>query len=135
MPDMPDMPDDAKALLDSTNFAHVATIMDDGSPQVTPVWVTREGDVAVFNTAKGRLKHRNLERDPRVALSVHDQSNPYTYLQIQGTVEMEDDADKAMIDRLSQKYMGQDYPYSPPGEERVTVRVVADAIDYRPPRG
>lgn len=132
---MPEMPDDAKALLDGANFAHVATLQEDGSPQVTPVWITRDGDVAMFNTAKGRVKHRNLVRDPRVAISVHDESNPYTYVQIQGTAELVDDADMTVINQLSNNYMGQDYPYAQPGEERVTVRIVADSVDYTPPRG
>lgn len=132
---MPTIPEDATAILDGVNYGHVATVQEDGSPQVTPVWIERDGDVVVFNTAKGRRKHRNLVRDPRVAISVHDQANPYTYIQVRGTVEMVDDPDKAVINRLANKYMGQDYPPTPPGEERVTVRLTVDAVDFRPPRG
>lgn len=132
---MPTIPEDATAILDGVNYGHVATVQEDGSPQVTPVWIERDGDVVVFNTTKGRRKHRNLVRDPRVAISVHDQANPYTYIQVRGTVEMVDDPDKAVINRLANKYMGQDYPPTPPGEERVTVRLTVDAVDFRPPRG
>lgn len=131
---MATIPEDARALLDAPNFAHVATLMEDGSPQVTPVWVERDGDVVVFNTAKGRTKHRNLVRDPRVAISVHDQDNPYAYLQVRGSVTFVDDPDKTDINRLSHKYAGRDYPYAGPDEERVTVRIQPDAVTWRPPR-
>jgi len=129
------IPEEAHRLLDDANFGHVATVMPDGSVQSTPVWVMREGDVAVFNTAKGRTKYENLLRDPRVTLSVHGQENPYQYLQIRGRAEIDEGSGLAMIHELSHKYMGRDYPYLQPGEERVTVRITAEHVQYQSPRG
>jgi PPOX class probable F420-dependent enzyme len=126
------IPPDAYALLDAPNLAHVATLMPDGRPQVTPVWVERDGDDTVlFNTAKGRVKHRNLERDPRVALSVHAQDDLYNYLQVRGTAELIEDGAGAHIDRLSNKYLGRDYPFLQPGEQRVIVRVTPETVQLR----
>ncbi len=123
------LPEPVWPLLDRPNFAHVATLMADGSPQVTPVWVDREDDVAVrFNTAKGRVKHRNLERDPRVAISVHDQDDPYSYVQVRGRVELVEDGAVAHIHALSQAYFGRDFALAE-GEERVIVRVEPETVD------
>ncbi len=130
------LPSEAYALLDDKNFAHVVTLQPDGMPQTTPVWIDRDGGVPVFNTAKGRAKHRNLVRDPRVALSVHDANNPYSYLQVRGRAELVEDGADDHIDRMAQKYLGQDtYPFRQPGEERILVRVVPEAVDWTPPRG
>jgi PPOX class probable F420-dependent enzyme len=107
--------DDVKA------FAHLGTLLPDGSPQVTPVWFDTAGDAIRVNSAKGRWKDRNMRRDGRVALAIMDPQNPYRYLQIRGRVERitEDGAD-AHIDRLAKKYMGADtYPFRQPGEVRV----------------
>jgi PPOX class probable F420-dependent enzyme len=128
------IPEAAFPLLDGKNFAHVVTLMDDGSPQVSPVWVARDGeDTVVFNTAKGRVKHRNLARDPRIALSVHDQGNPYSYLQVRGRAELIDAGAREHIDEMSRKYLGKAYPLSnlAEGEERVIVRVAVEAVDHR----
>ncbi len=130
------VPSEAYALLDDKNFAHVVTLQPDGMPQTTPVWIDRDGGVPVFNTAKGRAKHRNLVRDPRVALSVHDANNPYSYLQVRGRAELVEDGADDHIDRMAQKYLGKDtYPFRQPGEERILVRVVPEAVDWTPPRG
>lgn len=129
------IPEEARRLLDEPNFAHVATLMRDGSVQTTPVWISRDGDMAVFNTSKGRTKYENLLRDPRVSLSVHDRENPYQYLQIRGRAEIDEASGLALIHELSHKYMGQDYPYLQPGEERVTVRVTPEHVQYQSPRG
>jgi PPOX class probable F420-dependent enzyme len=83
---MASIPESHRDILTGPNFAHVATLMPDGAPQVTPVWVDLEGDTVVLNTAAGRQKARNLDRDGRVALSVHDQKNPYRYIQVRGKV-------------------------------------------------
>ncbi len=116
-------------LLDGLNFAHVATLLPDGSPQVTPVWVDREGDLAVrINTAKGRVKHRNLVRDPRVAISVHDQDDPYSYVQVRGRAELVEEGAVAHIHALSHAYFGRDFPLAP-GEERIIVRVEPERLD------
>lgn len=108
-------------LLDKPAFAHVATLMKDGSPQVTPVWVDREGDKVVINSAEGRVKDKNLKRDKRIALSITDPANPYRMLSIRGeVVEITKDGAEEHIDRLAKKYMGVDtYPYRTPTEKRV----------------
>ncbi len=125
------IPDAAFPLFDGINFAHVVTLMEDGSPQVSPVWVARDGaEAVVFNTAKGRVKHRNLERDPRIALSVHAQDDPYTYIQVRGTAELVDEGALEHIDAMSRKYIGKDYPFLGEGEERVIVRVTPGSIDH-----
>lgn len=100
------IPDDALHLLDDVNFAHVVTLMDDGEPQTTPVWITRDGTTPVFNTAKGRLKQRNLERDPRIAFSVLQHDNPYEYLQVRGRATMVEEGAVEQIHALAHKYMG-----------------------------
>lgn len=108
-------------LLDKPAFAHVATLMKDGSPQVTPVWVDREGDKVVINSAEGRVKDKNLKRDKRIALSITDPANPYRMLSIRGeVVEITTEGAEEHIDRLAMKYMGvEKYPYRTPTEKRV----------------
>ncbi|SCL17086.1 PPOX class F420-dependent oxidoreductase [Micromonospora inyonensis] len=112
------------ALLNEPQLAHVATIEADGTPHVTPVWVDTDGEHVVFNTAKGRVKHRNMERNPVVAISVSDRANDYRTLWIKGTVELITEGADEHIDRMAKKYLGKDtYPFHKPGEERVIVRV------------
>ena len=112
-------------------FAHVATLNSDGSPQVTPVWVDYDGTHVLINTAKGRVKAKNLAREPRVALSVADPENSYRYIGIQGrVVEMTESGGDAHIDKMAKKYIGQDqYPYLQPGEKRIVVTVKPDKVD------
>lgn len=124
------IPASHRDLLEKPNFGHLATLMPDGSPQVTPVWVDIEGDTILFNTAEGRVKTRNLDRDGRVAISVADQHNPYRYIQVRGRVvsRTHDGAD-AHIDRLAKKYLGQDrYPFRQPGEQRVIFRIQPEHV-------
>jgi len=106
-------------------LANLATLMPDGSPQVTPVWFdVADGKVRV-NTARGRVKDRNMTRDPRVALVIVDPDNPYRHVQIRGRVARitEDGAD-AHIDKLAKKYLNQDkYPFRKPGEVRVIYEI------------
>ena len=119
-------PEPYKDLLQKKAFAALATVGADGTPQVTPVWFDYDGTHLRFNTAKGRVKDRNLRRQPAVALSIQDPDNPYRYVQVRGRVVgvTEDGAD-AHIDALAKKYLGQDrYPYRQPGEVRVTYRVL-----------
>lgn len=104
--------DEAKELIDAPNFAHLATVMVDGSPQVAPVWVHREGDRILVGTGEGTLKSRNTRRDARVALSIVDSGDPYRELQIRGrVVERRPDDDLAVMDRLAQKYTGEPFPW------------------------
>ena len=111
-------------------FANLATLNADGSPQVTPVWFDWDGRQVRINTAKGRLKDKNLRRTPTVALSIMDPDNPYRYVQIKGRVASvtESGAD-AHIDALAKKYLGQDtYPYRRPGEVRLTVKIAPERV-------
>lgn len=107
-------------------FCFLATLMPDGSPQVTPVWVDYDGTHIIINTAKGRVKDQNMRRDPRVAVAIHDPDDPYRYLQVQGEVtEISEAGADAVIDRLAKKYLGVDaYPNRKPGEVRVTYKIL-----------
>jgi PPOX class probable F420-dependent enzyme len=132
------IPEAAHHLFDGPYFAHVATIMRDGTPQTTPVWIAREGDTILFNTDKRRAKYRNLERDPRVSLSIHNTDKtvqPYEWIQVRGRVQgFEDDPELAQLDELSRKYTGGDYRNREPGQQRVVVRVTPERITYAPGR-
>jgi PPOX class probable F420-dependent enzyme len=115
------------ALLQEPQLAHLTTLMPDGSPQTTPVWVDVEpdGGHVLINTAEGRLKTGNLDRDPRVAVSVVDKSNDWRYVTLRGSVaeERHEGADEH-IDRMAKKYLGQDkYPFRNPEEQRVILRI------------
>jgi PPOX class probable F420-dependent enzyme len=120
----------ADLLTTKVAFAHVATLNADGSPQVTPVWVDFDGTHVLINTAKGRVKAKNLARDGRVALSIADPDNAYRYLGIQGhVVEMTETGGDAHIDKMAKKYMGKDsYPFRAPGEVRIIVKVSTDKV-------
>ncbi len=119
------LPDAARALLEGKNFAHLATIMPDGSPQVTIVWVDYDGKHLLVNTAEGRVKPRNIRKDARVAISVASQENPYQTTSIRGrVVEITGDGADAHIDKLAKKYLDQDtYPFRQPGEQRLILRI------------
>jgi len=127
---MPAIPQSHRDLFDKKSFAHLATIGADGAPQVTPVWIDYDGSHIRFNTARGRVKTRNFERNPTVALSVQDPDNPYRYVQVRGrVVEVTEKGADAHIDALAKKYLGQDkYPHRHPGEVRVTVKVSPEKI-------
>jgi PPOX class probable F420-dependent enzyme len=115
-------------LLRETHIAFVGTVNRDGSPQVTPVWIDTDGEAIVFNTARGRVKCRNLERDPRVSISVVDAANPETRtLYARGRAVLSEEGGLEHIDSLSRKYAGK--PWVPvPGQTRVIVRVLPDRI-------
>ena len=106
-------------------FGSFTTLMPDGSPQTTPVWVDYQKDEIWVNSALGRQKDKNVRRDPRVALAVIDPDNPYRYVEVRGSVrEITEDGADAHIDRMAQKYLGQDkYPYRQPGEKRVLYKI------------
>jgi len=109
-------------------FGHVATLMPDGSPQVTPVWVDYDGQHVLVNTAAARQKDRNLQRDGRVAISITDPDNAYRYLEVRGTVvERTTQGADAHIDSLAKRYLGKDkYPFRQPGEVRVIFKIRPD---------
>jgi PPOX class probable F420-dependent enzyme len=120
----------ARDLIARPVLASLATLNPDGSPQITPLWVDREGDDVVFNTAEGRVKARNLERDARVAVSVIDPDDPYNVIAFRGTViDVTTDGADAHIDALAKKYLGVDsYPMRREGEVRIKVTVRTDHI-------
>lgn len=117
-------------LLSEPNFAFLATLMPDGSPQVTPVWIDTDGSHILINTAEGRQKTRNVRRDPRVALAVTDRANPYTWAAVRGrVVALTHEGADAHIDALAKKYLGQErYPFRRPGERRVILTIAPDAV-------
>jgi PPOX class probable F420-dependent enzyme len=124
------IPEKFRDLLTKKAFAHLGTIMPDGSPQVTPVWFDFDGTHVRINSAKGRVKDRNMRRNGRVALAIQDPENPYRYLGVRGRVEeiTETGAD-AHIDSLAKKYLGQDrYPNRQPGEVRVIYRIRPERV-------
>src|SRR5215207_1235585 len=115
-----------RSLFENKNFAFVATSMKDGSPQITPTWVDVEDNLILINTALGRLKQKNLNRDPRIAVSVADNNNPYDMVTVRGEVieQVTGEAAEAHIDKLAKKYIDKDkYPGRSQGERRVLLKV------------
>jgi PPOX class probable F420-dependent enzyme len=111
-------------------FAHLATVMPGGQPQVTPVWVDYDGRHVLINTAEGRQKDKNLQRDRRVALSILDPENPYRYLEVRGhVVERTRNGAEQHIDAMANKYLGKaKYPFRQPNEVRVIYRIEPEHI-------
>lgn len=120
----------AKGILGKKTFAHLATLMPDGSPQVTPVWVDFEGNRIVVNTAEGRAKPRNVRHDSRVALSATDPDNPYEAVIVRGRVsEITHEGADEHIDAMAKKYLDQDtYPFRQSGEQRVKIYVEPEVV-------
>jgi PPOX class probable F420-dependent enzyme len=121
---------EVQQLIDRPNFAHLATLMPDGSPQSVPVWVGREGDSIVICTGEGSLKAKNTRRDPRVALSIVDFKNPYEEVQIRGLIiERRPDPDLKTMDPISHKYTGKPFPIRQP-EGRVGLIIAVEKARY-----
>lgn len=120
----------ARALLDRPVIATLATIGPDGASQVTPLWVDREGDDLLINTAQGRAKQRNIERDPRVAVSVIDPEDAYNVVVVKGLVtDVTKEGADQHIDKLAKKYLGVDeYPARQPGEIRLKMRIRPEKV-------
>ena len=124
------VPEQYRDLFTKQAFANLATLMPDGSPQVTPVWCDYDGTHIRVNTAKGRVKDKNMRRNKKVALSISDPENPYRHLAVRGVVEgvTEQGAD-AHIDLLAKKYLGKDkYPFRQPGEVRVLYKIRPEKV-------
>jgi PPOX class probable F420-dependent enzyme len=119
------IPTDLEDILLKRSFAHVATLGPNGEPQSTPVWIDWDGTHLKFSQTKSRQKVRNLKRDPRIAVSVHDPDQPYRYLEVRGrVVGFEDDPNNEFINRMAKKYLDVDeYPYHQPGDERIVALV------------
>ncbi len=115
-------------LLKSKALAHVATVGPNGQPQSNPVWFDWDGEHVLFSQTKTRQKYKNVQRDPHVALSIVDPSNPFRYLEIRGTVsKIAEDPDNHFINAMAKKYLGQDkYPWNRPGDERIVVYVTPE---------
>jgi PPOX class probable F420-dependent enzyme len=111
-------------------FGNLGTIMPDGSPQVTPVWIDYDGKFVRFNSALGRVKDKNIRRDPRVSISIVDPENPYRHMDIRGkVVEITQNGADDHINKLSQKYLGNPvYPYRQPGEVRIVYKVEPEKV-------
>ncbi len=119
------LPEAVRKLIEEPNFASLATLMPDGAPQVTPMWLDTDGEYLYINTAEGRQKPRNFQHDKRVALAVIDRNNPYRHATVRGrVVEMTHEGADAHIDALAKKYLGQDkYPWHQPGQKRVIYKI------------
>ncbi|HXK34198.1 MAG TPA: PPOX class F420-dependent oxidoreductase [Dehalococcoidia bacterium] len=113
------------AILKAPVFAYIATINPDGSPQTSPVWIDYDGTHVIVNSEIKRAKVRNVQRDPRVSISVQNPDNPYSYIEIRGrVVDMTEEGAFEDIDRLAKKYLGQDkYPYNKPDDRRVILKI------------
>jgi PPOX class probable F420-dependent enzyme len=114
-----------KKLIDGKNFASAATLMPDGSPQAATVWIDRDGDTIILNATRSRQRTKNLKRDPRVAISIYDQDNPYSSASIRGkVVSITEKGGEEHIDKMNMKYHGNPkYPYHTPNDPRVLIRV------------
>lgn len=127
------LPDKARAWLDAPEFATIATINPDGQPQLSVVWVERDGDDVLVSTVIGRRKHLNIERDPRVTLLVYPRDAPYTYVEVRGTATMTQEGGRELIDRLNDAYSGTGRYRGDDGTEnvRVVVRITPDKVVMR----
>ncbi len=131
---MKSIPESHADILDKPSFAHLATLMSDGSPHSAPVWIDTDEGYLVINSAEGRLKDRNVRRDPRVAISLTDPENPYRSLAIRGrVVKITKEGADDHIDRMAKKYMGVDtYPYRTPSEVRVLYYIEPEKVSATP---
>ena len=127
---MAKIPEQYIDLFQKRAFAHLATLMEDGRPQLTPVWVDFDGTYILVNSARGRVKDRNMRRDPRVAIEIIDPDDPYRYFQVQGkVVEITEDGADDHIDKMAFKYIGKErYPNRRPGEVRVLYKVLPEKV-------
>ncbi len=127
---MAQLPSTHTDILHKKAFAHFATLMSDGSPQVTPVWVDEKDGMILVNSAVGRLKDKNVRANANVALSITDPDNPYRMLSVRGrVVEITNEGAEAHIDAMAKKYMGVDtYPYRAPDEKRVIYKIKPEKV-------
>lgn len=127
---MKSIPEKFENLFGKRSFGHLATLMPDGSPQVTPVWVDYDGQYVLVNSAEGRQKDLNMERDPRVAISIQDPDDPYRYVQVRGVVEeITTDGAEKHIDKQAQKYLDvEEYPHRSPDEIRKLYKIKPEHV-------
>ena len=124
-------PEKFKDLIEKKSFAHLGTIMPDGAPQVTPVWWDYDGAHILVNSARGRRKDKNIERDPRVSFEVSDPDNPYRHMELRGrVVEITEEGARDHIDKLARKYLGlEKYPLRKPDEVRVLYKIAIEHVN------
>ena len=118
-------------MLEGKNFAFIATLSPEGSPRVTPVWVDTDGEHVLINTAIGRLKQKNVKRDPRVAVALTDSTNPYNFITLEGRVveQVSGQIAEDHIDKMAKRYLGVDkYPHRQPGDRRVILKIKPDHV-------
>jgi PPOX class probable F420-dependent enzyme len=120
--------DAVRRLVDGRNYAVLATVSADGSPQTSAMWVGRDGDELLFSTVAGRLKERNIRRDPRVSVTIMDSDDPEQYTEIRGTATIVEEGGQELDEQLSWKYDGKPAGEDAPGAVRVTVRVSATRV-------
>jgi PPOX class probable F420-dependent enzyme len=126
------IPEQAAELLRDKNYAHVATLREDGSPHLTVVWIDYDGEHVLFNTAVGRAKERHLRRDPRAAVEVLDPSDPYNFLSVSGPVELVEGREaEDHIDKLARKYTGQERFRRIPSQKRILAKLTPEHV-YTP---
>ncbi len=123
------LPQSVKKILQDKAYGHVVTFNADGKPQLTMVWADVDGNEVLFNTAEGRLKPKNLRRDPRIIVSVQDRNDPQSYMVFHGKASVTEAGADEHIDKLAKRFLGADkYPFRRPGEKRVVVRIKVDRI-------
>jgi len=123
------IPEEFQDLFKKRAYAHLATVMADGSPQVSPVWVDYDGKYLVVNTVRGRVKDRNMQREAYVALSMQDPDDPYRYLLVRGkVVAITEEGAEESIDNLAVKYTGEKYKWRKPGQVRVIYRIEPERV-------
>jgi len=129
------IPPEAYPILDSAEFATIATMNPNGFPQLSVVWVERDGDDLLVSTIKGRRKYLNMERDPKVTVLVYPKDNPYSYVEVRGTVSMVEEGGRELIDRLNQLYTGTPRYVGDDGTDnvRVVCRITPDKVVTRLP--
>jgi PPOX class probable F420-dependent enzyme len=127
---MASIPEKFADLFQKKAFASLATVMPDGQPQVTPVWIDFDGKNVLVNSARGRKKDENMRRDPRVSVAIIDPDNPYRYVEIRGRVtEVTELGASQHIDKMAKKYLGKDkYPFARPGEVRVLYKIEPEHV-------
>ena len=129
------IPEDFQDLFEDETkaFLFLATVMADGSPQVTPIWFNTDGEHILINSAKGRVKDRNLRARPQVAVAIMDPADPYRYIQLRGeVVEITEEGAREHINALSLKYRGDPVYSGPPDQIRVTYKILPKRVDAHP---
>jgi PPOX class probable F420-dependent enzyme len=127
------LPEAARDMLDAAEFATLATILPSGQPQLSVVWIERDGDDVLISTTRGRRKTLNLEADPRATVLVYPRANPYSYVEIRGTATLTEEGGRELIDRLAGAYTGADRYTMDDGTDniRVIVRITPEKVHLR----